>query len=81
MTKTIEQKALKFIDENHLIEKGDKVLVALSGGADSVFLLSFLMKFKKRFRIEVAAFHLNHKLRGKTAKEDEKFCIEFCSKK
>jgi tRNA(Ile)-lysidine synthase len=80
MNKTIEQKALKFIDENHLIEKGDKVLVALSGGADSVFLLSFLLKFKKRFKIEVAAFHLNHKLRGKTANEDEKFCAKFCSK-
>jgi tRNA(Ile)-lysidine synthase len=80
MTKTVEQKALKFIDENHLIEKGDKVLIALSGGADSVFLLSFLMKFKKRFRIEVAAFHLNHKLRGKSAADDEKFCSEFCLK-
>jgi tRNA(Ile)-lysidine synthase len=80
MTKTIEQKALKFIDENHLIEKGDKVLVALSGGADSVFLLYFLIKFKKRFGIEVSAFHLNHKLRGKSADVDEKFCIQFCSK-
>jgi len=78
MTKTIEQKALKFIDENHLIEKGDKVLVALSGGADSIFLLSFLIKFKKRFGIEVAAFHLNHKLRGKSADTDEKFCSNFC---
>lgn len=80
MTKTIEQKALKFIDEYHLIEKGDKVLVALSGGADSIFLLSFLIKFKKRYGIEVAAFHLNHKLRRKSAETDEKFCIEFCSK-
>jgi tRNA(Ile)-lysidine synthase len=80
MTKTIEQKALKFIDEYHLIEKGDKVLVALSGGADSVFLLFFLFKFKNRFKIEVAAFHLNHKLRGKSAADDEKFCVEFCSK-
>jgi tRNA(Ile)-lysidine synthase len=80
MTKTVEQKALKFIDENHLIGKGDKVLVALSGGADSVFLLSFLLKFKNRFKIEVAAFHMNHKLRGKVAVADEKFCTEFCSK-
>lgn len=80
MTKTIEQKALKCIDENHLIEKGDKVLVALSGGADSIFLLSFLIKFKKRFGIEVAAFHLNHKLRGKSADTDEKFCSDFCLK-
>ncbi len=80
MTKTIEQKALKFIDENHLLEKGDKVLVAVSGGADSVFLLSFLLKFKNRFKIDVAAFHLNHKLRGKAAVQDEKFCIGFCAK-
>lgn len=80
MTKTVEQTALKFIDENHLIQKGDKVLVALSGGADSVFLLHFLVKFKNRFKIDVAAFHLNHKLRGKSAAADEKFCSEFCSK-
>jgi tRNA(Ile)-lysidine synthase len=78
MTKTTEQKALKFIDENHLIQKGDKILVAFSGGADSVFLLYFLIKFKKRFGIEVSAFHLNHKLRGKSADADEKFCIQFC---
>ena len=80
MTKTTEQKALKFIDANHLIEKGDKVLVALSGGADSVFLLSFLLKFKNRFNIDLAVFHLNHKLRGKSAVEDEKFCSNFCLK-
>jgi tRNA(Ile)-lysidine synthase len=78
MTKTIEQKALKFIDANHLVERGDKVLVALSGGADSVFLLSFLLKFKNRLKIDLAAFHLNHKLRGKSADTDEKFCSDFC---
>ena len=80
MTKTIEQKALKFTDEYHLLEKGDKLLVALSGGADSIFLLSFLLKFKNRFKIELAAFHLNHMLRGKSSAEDEKFCSDFCSK-
>ena len=80
MTKTIEQKALKFIDENHLIERGDKILVALSGGADSVFLVALLMKFKKRFKIDLAAFYLNHNLRGKSAADDEKFCFNYCSK-
>ncbi|MCW8960650.1 MAG: tRNA lysidine(34) synthetase TilS [Ignavibacteriaceae bacterium] len=80
MSKTVEQKTLKFIDENNLIEKGDKVLVAFSGGADSVFLLNFLLKFKRRLGIELSAFHLNHKLRGKSAEEDEKFCADFCSK-
>jgi tRNA(Ile)-lysidine synthase len=80
MTKTSEQKVINFIDENLLIEKGDKILVALSGGADSVFLLYFLKKFSKRFGIEVSAFHLNHKLRGKTALEDAKFSVDFCKR-
>jgi len=79
MTKTTEQKTLKFIDENKLIRKGDKVIVALSGGADSIFLLHFLLKFKKRLGIEITAFHLNHKLRSKSADLDEKFCAKFCS--
>ena len=80
MTKTTEQKTLKFIDENHLIAKGDKILVAFSGGADSVFLLYFLIKYKKRLGIRLSAFHMNHQLRGKSSELDEKFCIEFCSK-
>jgi tRNA(Ile)-lysidine synthase len=80
MTKTVEQKTLKFIDENHLVENEDKILVAFSGGADSVFLLHFLIKFKKRLGIELSTFHLNHNLRGKSAYEDEKFCSDFCSK-
>jgi len=81
MLKTIEQRVLKFIDYNHLIEKGEKLLVAFSGGADSVFLLQFLFKYKRRLGINLAAFHLNHKLRGSDADKDAKFCKDYCSKK
>ncbi len=70
----IEQKAIKFIDEKKLIAPGDKILVALSGGPDSVFLLNLLIKHKRRFKIEIALIHINHKLRGKDSTEDEKFC-------
>ncbi|MHB8581002.1 MAG: tRNA lysidine(34) synthetase TilS [Ignavibacteriaceae bacterium] len=72
--KKIEQKVIKFIDEKGLIQEEDKVLVALSGGPDSVFLLNFLLKYKKRFKIELGAVHINHLLRGKEAVEDENFC-------
>jgi tRNA(Ile)-lysidine synthase len=72
--KRIEQKVLKFIDEKDLVEKNDKILVALSGGPDSVFLLHFLLKFRKRYAIEVGAVHINHMIRGKSANEDEEFC-------
>jgi tRNA(Ile)-lysidine synthase len=72
--KTIEQKVLKFIDEKDLIQRNDRVLVALSGGPDSTFLLHFLLKFRKKYNIELGAVHVNHMIRGKSAIEDEEFC-------
>ena len=72
--KTIEQKVVKFILDKKLVDKKDKVLVALSGGPDSVFLFEFLIKFRKRFDIELGVFHLNHNLRGKDSETDEEFC-------
>jgi tRNA(Ile)-lysidine synthase len=80
MNRSIEQKVLKFISANELIQSGDKILIALSGGPDSIFLLSFLIKFRNKFKIELGAFHLNHGLRGKKADEDENFCRRFCLK-
>jgi tRNA(Ile)-lysidine synthase len=74
MIKSTEQKVVKFILNKKLIDTGDSILVALSGGADSVFLLEFLLKYKRRFKIEIAAFHLNHNLRGNEANIDEQFC-------
>lgn len=76
--KKIEELVINFIEDNALIEPGDKILVALSGGADSVFLFRFLLKFKKKFKIEIAAAHLNHLLRGKQAYSDEQFCSNLC---
>jgi tRNA(Ile)-lysidine synthase len=75
--KTIEQTVLKFIEEKKLFKPGDKVLIALSGGPDSVFLSYLLNKFKKKLKIEIGAFHVNHTLRGKSADADESFCREF----
>ena len=78
--KKTEQKILKFIDDKKLIAKNDKVLIALSGGPDSVFLFHFLIKYKKKFKIEPGAVHINHKLRGVEADGDEKFCKELCDR-
>jgi len=78
--KKTEEKILKFIDEKKLIQKGDKILLGLSGGPDSVFLFHFLQKFGKRFKIELGAVHINHKLRGEDADKDELFCKRLCDK-
>ncbi len=78
--KTIEQKVLKFIDSHSLINPNDKILLALSGGADSVFAFYLLIKYQTRLKIEFSCAHLNHGLRGKDSDEDEVFCSELCKR-
>ena len=50
--------------KHQLISEGDSVLVALSGGADSVCMLDLLVNLKEELNIKVAAAHLNHMIRG-----------------
>lgn len=76
----LHQKAIRFVKANKLISGGENVLVALSGGADSVFLLDFLYSFKSLFKISIGAFHLNHSLRGAEAARDSSFCGLLCEK-
>lgn len=78
--KKTEEKIILFIKEHELINRGDKILVALSGGPDSVLLLYFLLKFRKKYGISIGAMHVNHMIRGKSADEDEKFCRLLCEK-
>lgn len=76
MIKKVEQ----YILENQLIDCGDKVLVALSGGADSVCLLRVLLDLREKRGFTVAAVHLNHHLRGEEAERDAAFCAQVCAK-
>ncbi|MCX6170380.1 MAG: tRNA lysidine(34) synthetase TilS [Ignavibacteriales bacterium] len=78
--KKTEQKVLKFIEQFKLIHEGDKILVAFSGGPDSVFALNFLNKFRKKYKIELLALHFNHGLRGNESDEDANFAKEFCTR-
>ncbi len=71
----LEKKAFSAIKGSKMLERGDKILVALSGGPDSVALLYFLKKSGKN----IAAVHLNHCIRKKDAVADEKFVKELCS--
>ena len=65
-----------------LIRKGEKVLCAVSGGADSVAMLHILRELNEvqqlDWKIEVA--HVNHQLRGKASDEDEEFVRNLCAK-
>jgi len=74
-----ELEVLKFIEDHQLITPGSKVLVALSGGVDSVSLLHVLLKLRRFLEIEVSAAHLNHMIRV-SASRDEQFVRDLCSK-
>lgn len=69
----IRLKVRKTIEDNGLIKKGDKILVAVSGGPDSVALLHVLAELSGRYGTELFVAHLNHMLRGKEADGDEEF--------
>lgn len=75
-----ENKVINTIQENSLIDNGDAVLAALSGGADSVCMVSILYKLQKSLGITVAAAHLNHMIRGAEADRDEAYARELCKK-
>ena len=69
-------KVSQFISNNSLFNKEDNLLIAISGGADSVCL--FLVLYNLGYKLELA--HCNFNLRGDESKSDEKFVIELANK-
>jgi tRNA(Ile)-lysidine synthase len=63
----------KTIFQEKLIESADKVLLAISGGIDSVTLLFVLLEIQKNIGFELGLAHINHMLRGKESERDEEF--------
>lgn len=70
---------IDFINKHGMLQKGAKVLCAVSGGADSMCLLHFLSSNAERFDITVAAAHFNHRLRGAEADRDQAFVEAWCN--
>jgi tRNA(Ile)-lysidine synthase len=61
------------------LRQGDLILLALSGGPDSVALLHVLRELQPRCGFRLAAAHLNHRLRGAESDRDEAFVRELCA--
>ncbi|MBC8562439.1 tRNA lysidine(34) synthetase TilS [Jutongia huaianensis] len=66
-----------FCRQNHLLEPSDRVLVAFSGGADSVYLARALLELSREWDFVVELIHVNHQIRGEEAERDEMFCKSF----
>ncbi len=81
MKKKFLGRILKFIKEENLLSKGDRVLLALSGGADSVFMAEMFMDISSILGVYFECAHINHGIRGDEAKRDEAFVRDFCKKR
>ena len=72
------EKVRKTICSGNLLENGDKVICAVSGGADSVCLLHAILRLKEEYNLTVYAAHVNHMIRGKEADGDSAFVKSIC---
>lgn len=69
----LKERVLKFNEINKLFHKGDRIIVGVSGGKDSVCLLDVLDRCREEFGLSLLVVHINHCLRGKEADRDEAF--------
>lgn len=65
---------IELIKKESLIEKGDKILIGLSGGPDSVALVTLFFEIKNLYNLSLGFCHINHLLREDDSEEDELFC-------
>src|SRR5216683_8193420 len=80
MGQSLVRRVQSAIEEQGLLRAGERVGVAMSGGADSVALLLLLVELRKQLGIVLSVVHFNHKLRGKASDRDEKFAAKLAEK-
>ena len=75
-----ETRVLNCIMKYNMISNGDKIVVAVSGGPDSMSLLNVLINLKEKYDIELFVAHVNHMIR-EVADSETKYVEEFCKEK
>lgn len=74
----MRSKMMRFVREQGLVEPGDTLICALSGGADSVAMTFAFYLMQEELGIRLEAAHFNHHLRGEESDRDETFVRDFC---
>lgn len=75
----MKNKILKTIQKYKLIQEGDKIILGVSGGPDSMCMLDVLKQLTEKLKIELIVCHVNHQMREE-AIEDEKYVEKYCQK-
>ena len=76
----MRNKLLRFLRTHRMVKPGDRVICAVSGGADSMALLWAMFLLKEKLEITLEAAHFNHNLRGEESQRDEAFVRDFCER-
>jgi len=76
----LKDKVLQTIKENNLIKKGDKIVLGISGGPDSVCLFNILYSLKSELNLKLFLVHVNYGFRGIDSDLDEKLVKEIAKK-
>lgn len=74
------EKIKAYIKENRMLERKDKIVIGVSGGADSVCLFFVLLELCREYELSLFVVHINHGIRGAAADEDEAFVRELSKK-
>ena len=74
-------KVLAFCEEHGLLAHGSSIVVAVSGGADSMALLDLLLHLQERLALSVHVAHFEHGIRGEASREDADYVAAFCRTK
>ena len=75
----LKEEVLKTIKDNNLINEGDKIVIGVSGGPDSICLLHLLNNLKDTLKITIYVAHINHSIR-EVADMETKYVQDFCKK-
>src|SRR5699024_2969941 len=67
-----------YICENDMLKMGDRIVIGVSGGADSVCLFYVFLDLVKKYNLELFVVHVNHGIRGQEADKDEAFVKSLC---
>ena len=70
---TFESRFAEFVRSAGLVRPGDRILLAVSGGIDSMVMLHLFRSFRPSWNLELHVAHLNHQLRGEESLQDEEF--------
>lgn len=73
----LKEKVIKTIKKYNLIDKGDKIVICVSGGPDSMCLLHILITLREEYNLELNVAHVNHMIR-ENAILDEEYVKDFC---